>query len=199
MSVSMEKKHGNYFTNITAAISRTISGWREIYHLKAEIKHCRSTIELLEFSIEFYKEGVGASAYDLWTKGSLNEDSLNEDFQEIKEQEEDIVRQNARIASLEEQIEMLRENREVKIQKAERQKPEQQKPENQKPENQAPQIVVEATPLPVVCPACGARYKLPVNFCRRCGAGLLQESTGEEKNDFRNGTPCSSKTEGERL
>lgn len=171
MSDSMEKKHGNYFSGITAAIGQTISGWREISYLKAEIKRCRSTIDLLEFSIEYYKDGIGASAYDLWTKGSLNQDSLNDDFQKIKEKEEKIARQNARIASLEEQIGMLRENREEEIQKA----------EHQKQEHPALKIVIEHTSRSVVCPACGARYKLSVNFCRKCGAGLLQRSAEEGK------------------
>lgn len=186
MSDSMEKKHGNYFSGITAAIGQTISGWREISYLKAEIKRCRSTIDLLEFSIEYYKDGIGASTYDLWTKGSLNQDSLNDDFQKIKEKEEKIARQNARIASLEEQIGMLRENREEEIQKAEHQKQEHRKQEHPKQEHQkqehpALKIVIEHTSRSVVCPACGARYKLSVNFCRKCGAGLLQRSAEEGK------------------
>lgn len=176
MSDSIEKKHSSYFSNITAAIGQTISGWRKISNLKAEIKHCHSMIDLLKFSIEYYKEEMGASAYDLWTKGLLYENSLNEDLQKIKGKEENIARQNARIALLTEQIKLLRENRWVEIQMTE-----QKKPEEQKPEEHAAQIIIEDSSLPVVCPVCGARYKMSVNFCRKCGVRLLEETEREEK------------------
>lgn len=135
---------------------------KEKRHLKYEINHSRLEVQLLEQEAGNLKEEAGVFAYSLWSKEELKAEALDEYFVKVREWENEIEKKNDYITALKEQLDVLNGKRGNEEPEA--------KEEQKEKEVQEEKVMQEV--LSITCPACGAYFKNPANFCRKCGTPL---------------------------
>lgn len=136
---------------------------KEKRHLKYEISHSCLEVQLLEQDARNLKEEAGAFAYSLWGAEKFSAEALDEYFVNVKERENAIEKKNEYITALKAQLDVLNGKKRDGEPEA----------KEVKEEGGVQEERVLKEILPITCPACGAHYKLPANFCRRCGTLLL--------------------------
>ena len=161
MSGETEKNHEKYFAGVKENFRRKKSVWSAMNHLKTEAEASRSKIQLIQIETEKIRESAGAAAYELWKAGRLQESALTEFFETIKKNEAGIEEENRSVLALEQQMEELRGEKKT------------ENPQKNPSENSGE--------LPIVCKACGARYREKANFCRKCGTVLREEEEEKEE------------------
>lgn len=137
---------------------------RETSHLRQEQRRIRAEIELAGCEAEAQRRAAGQAAFELWRDGGWGraEQELTEYFTKMREREEEILKKNSEIEKLEEQIRAA----------GHRHAEEAGKPgETAGNETAAADRGLKAA---CICPACGASFHRPANFCRRCGALMAQ-------------------------